>query len=105
MTIAYVLIDFGLSCHFERKENGLLNKQTNLMIKENLGTSIFRAPEVANQENYSEKVDIFSLGMTAMYLFDFEKMEREFKKNRKCNWSDLLDELIWKSPLMILQDK
>ena len=46
--------------------------------------------------------DYMELEKYAMYLFDFEKMEREFKKNRKCNWSNLLDELTWKNPLRIL---
>ncbi|KAG2389364.1 hypothetical protein C9374_013924 [Naegleria lovaniensis] len=68
----YVLMDFGLSVHFEREcvgeTHALRNVLTRHFINEDVGTGEFRAPELRQQTCYDEKIDIFSLGQTVVYL-------------------------------------
>lgn len=68
----FVLIDFGLSVQYEKETIGethaLRNVLTRLYINEDVGKGEFRAPELRQEKCYDEKVDIFSLGQTVVYL-------------------------------------
>lgn len=47
------LIDFGIACHFKQTEHR----------KDEKGTEAYLAPEVKNNSSYSEKCDLWSLGV------------------------------------------
>ncbi|KAG2387269.1 hypothetical protein C9374_001601 [Naegleria lovaniensis] len=70
----FVLADFNLSCHFQRIQHQnkevLLDLNSNKIINEKCGTKAFWAPEVENEENYNEKIDIYSLALTVLYLLN-----------------------------------
>lgn len=52
------LADFGLSAHIARRNH------------ERLGTTKWMAPEVIREENYNEKIDMWSLGITVIEMMD-----------------------------------
>ncbi|KAG2387268.1 hypothetical protein C9374_001600 [Naegleria lovaniensis] len=70
----FVLADFNLSCHFQRIQHQnkevLLDLNSNKIINEKCGTGAFWAPEVENGESYNEKIDIYSLALTVLYLLN-----------------------------------
>jgi len=85
----YVLIDFGEAIQFETKESDegkYFIKGSDVEIKENVGSGHFKAPEVQFEENYTETVDIYSLGATAMALLNP-------KGNILSCWTENIDKL------------
>ena len=64
----FVLIDFGLSFSYSKKDDHCVDNKTGKIVTANLGTSYFKAPEVNEERNYDEKIDIYSLGTSIVYL-------------------------------------
>ena len=90
----FVLIDFGLSLEFVEKNGIYFYKNSGTEINENLGTSIFKAPEVAASQPYTEKCDIYSLGASLLYLKNesvFLQLWRQGIKNIPTNMLKTLD--------------
>jgi len=60
------------------------------VLKPNCGTPGYIAPEVFEEENYSKKCDVFSIGSifyslaTSAPLFSFDKGTPIFKQNELC---------------------
>lgn len=52
------ITDFGFSCFYDPKQSMTMA----------LGSPLFMAPEVLAQESYTEKVDIWSIGVIAYNL-------------------------------------
>ncbi|KAG2379399.1 hypothetical protein C9374_007538 [Naegleria lovaniensis] len=92
----FVLIDFGLSFHFERTDHGLVDSYSHSLATENAGTHLFKAPEVIAMEAYDERIDIFSLGSTILSLTD----QKRFLTTRakQGNLQDMVGQLNWKYP-------
>ena len=57
------LSDFGLS--------KVLEETSSSSMTANRGTALYRAPEQFREENYCEKVDIFSLGLVILVISEF----------------------------------
>jgi calcium-dependent protein kinase len=80
-----VLGDFGFSC----KKEGI-EKASHI-----LGTPGFVAPEVFKTQEYSEKSDMFSVGLiltvliTGRNIFSGVTVAEVLKHNRKCDYSKL----------------
>ena len=53
------LTDFGFSCLFRKDQKLDLN----------LGTPLYMAPELVRDEEYDEKVDVWSMGVLVYVLF------------------------------------
>ncbi|EFC40350.1 predicted protein [Naegleria gruberi] len=67
----FVLIDFGVSFEIEEDEKGYyyeVRENETVLANENVGTLLFKSPEVSQELNYNEKVDIYSLGASLLYL-------------------------------------
>ena len=82
--------DFGLATKFDKKIQNKLN--------EHLGTPIFCAPEILNEEEYSFEIEIWSLGIIMCYLltgkhpFDGKNKEEIINKIKDKDISPLLSD-------------
>ena len=84
----FVLIDFGISVIFINGSE----------ITMDIGTGMFKAPEVASGKPYDEKIDIYSLGATILYLLDEQQYtKQQAKAIETIKWeSDILKNIIAK---------
>ena len=78
-SISVKIIDFGLSRIIAHDD----------FIYENFGTLIFKAPEIMIGNNYNFSVDLWSFGMTILYLmfrrFPVEEKDRALYKKKILN--------------------
>lgn len=52
------MTDFGFACFFDPKQG----------VKEFLGSPLYMAPEIINEQPYDQKVDIWSIGVITVIL-------------------------------------
>ncbi|EFC38916.1 predicted protein [Naegleria gruberi] len=80
-----VLIDFGLSFEMVKEQGECYQLSSSegkkTLVNENVGTYLFQAPEVHKKQNYDEKIDIYSLGATLLYLKNKTSYEIICKKD------------------------
>ncbi|EFC48357.1 predicted protein [Naegleria gruberi] len=86
----YVLIDFGLSFSYSKKDDHYIDNKTGKIVTANLGTSYYKAPEVNEERNYHEKIDIYSLGTSIIHL-----LMNSQKVQVTANWKQEAKDLIW----------
>ena len=92
------LVDFGISRYYNNPnidkflEHSFIDNLYDNNNSSNMGTPLFMAPEILNNEFYNYKIDLYSLGVTLYYLiFD------EYPYNGKNEYSLLKDILSGKT--------
>ncbi len=82
------ITDFGLSKFYQLNKNNSYNNLTNLTnsgdneLSHNVGTSKYMAPELLNNQDYDNKIDIYACGILLYELFE----NRRYISNIKLSW-------------------